>query len=159
MRPGDRLVCALLQPLGTGTIFKEWPLHVTIVPWFRLDIPTDQLSTDLRKVWRGVRPFNVEMGAENVRFGHQKGKLVTLVKLSSPLVEVEKRLRSYLHQQNAWLVDESTRARRDFRPHVTVQGAGRLPEGEVFRGDRLYIVEQLGHEKAITGHVTLEPKG
>jgi hypothetical protein len=97
------------------------------------------------------------MGQENIQFGHQKGKLATLVDLPSRLTELEASLRDYLHSQKAWLVDESTEVRRKFKPHATVQILGGLHEGDVFLCDRLYLIEQLGNQKSIAAKIPLPP--
>jgi hypothetical protein len=154
MMPGDRLVCVLPKPLAVHNEFKNWPLHVTIVPWFRLGLDTRQITNDLSEVLYSVKSFSVVMSEENVRFGHQKGKLATLVRLPSPLIEIEQIVRSYLRNQNAWMVDESTkRLRCAFRPHITAQLNGSLHEGDSFWCDGLYIVEQKGGYKEIVGKV------
>jgi len=40
MLPGDRLICAFVSERKVGATFRLWPLHVTIVPWFRLNAAT-----------------------------------------------------------------------------------------------------------------------
>ncbi len=155
MRPGDRLVCASVDRLVAGATFKDWPLHVTIVPWFRLDVDSKQITKDLADALVGFLPFDAHIGDENVRFGHQKGKLAAIVQTPTPFTEVECRVRDFLHAQRAWLVDETTKRPRTFRPHITKQPSGGLRNGDMFRCDRVYLIEQKGGHKEITGEVRL----
>jgi hypothetical protein len=155
MQAGDRLICVLTETQTVGATFKDWLLHVTIVPWFRLEIDTSLIVRDLEKILDRVGPFEVVMSEQHVQFGHQKGKLATLVRLPSSLIGIEKIVRDYLHGQSAWLVDESTRHFRDFRPHVTAQQSGSLRTGDRFRCDRLYIIEQAGGHKKVAGEIGL----
>jgi 2'-5' RNA ligase len=138
-----------------GAQFKQWPLHVTIVPWFRLNKSSEDISSDLKSLLEGIQSFEVKMG-ENAVFGYKGSKLVTLVKLPSSFEEIEPRVRTYFHQQNAWLVDETAKRPRVFRPHVTVQGGKGLAKGDRWICDRLYIVEQKGNQKEVAGVITLD---
>jgi len=142
MLPGDRLACLLIDPLKTGDRFLHWPLHVTIVAWFRLDDSSEQLGRGFARALRPVRPFTVRAGYE-AHFG-PRGRLVRLLETSPELTEVEQKVRAYLHKKRAWLVDETTKRHYDFRPHVTAQAGRRLPSGAIVECDRLYIVEQKG---------------
>jgi 2'-5' RNA ligase len=152
MRPGDRLVCVFVARYQIGAQFAAWPLHITIVPWFRLSTVSNQIAADLHEVLHSLASFQVIMAGEAV-FG--KGKLVNLVQLPTPLQIVEQTARRYLHHQRAWLVDESTKARFSYRPHVTAQGIERMHEGEVFDCSKLSIVRQKCRHKQIVAEVTL----
>ncbi|HSW80499.1 MAG TPA: hypothetical protein VLG47_07000 [Candidatus Saccharimonadales bacterium] len=155
MVPGDRLLCVLVENKPIGFEFKDWLLHVTIVPWFRLEIESKALRRDLETVLKAIRPFSVFMGQENVGFGHQKGKMATLIKLPTPLIEIEHKVRAYFHSQHAWLVDETTKRTSSFKPHITNQKNGSMHEGDIFTCDKLFVVEQKGGYKKITGEVNL----
>src|SRR4051794_7330143 len=121
MNPGDRLVCAFVNPaVKAGAEFKDWPLHVTIVPWFRTDMTTGQLTAELKEALSGISSFTSTAGP-SAKFGYTKGKVASLIQKPTPLDEIEKRVRQTLTIHEAWLVDESTRRRRDYKPHVTVQ--------------------------------------
>jgi 2'-5' RNA ligase len=146
MKPGDRLVCALVEPLPLGASFKDWPLHITIVPWFRTDVPSDSLASEMSAALKDIDPFEVVMDG-TAKFG--RGKTVNLAQLPTPLTEVETRVRQILKLHQAWLVDETTKHQRPFRPHVTAQKSVRLQEGDNWRCDRLYIIEQKGDHKEV----------
>lgn len=154
MKPGDRLVCVLVTKLKNGAVFTQWPLHITLVPWFRCDVSIEQLVELLSASLEEAQPFDIEVAGE-AAFGYQGRKKVSLIKQPSPLEDVEQRIRHILKQHSSWIVDESTKAKRSFRPHVTFQQDERLHEGDHFLCDRLYIVEQAGEHKRVTGTLDL----
>lgn len=88
-------------------------------------------------------------------FGPRKNRPATLIAQPTPFTTVEQKARNYLHQKRAWLVDETTKRRHAFRPHVTAQAESRLIPGKIFTCDRLYIVEQMGNYKEVVGEIEL----
>jgi 2'-5' RNA ligase len=152
MQPGDRLVCAFVNKLSVGAEFKQWPLHVTVVPWFRTEVSTDVLSKEINKVLSDINPFEVRIDHEAV-FG--RDKTVNLIQQPTPFNDIEAAIRSLLKKRGVWLVDETTKKKRSYQPHVTAQKELRLHEGDGFWCDRLYVVEQKGEHKAIEAEVTV----
>ncbi len=154
MQPGDRLVCAFLENRETGETFTDWPLHITIVPWFRTEVTSDVLAEEMQAAMRDIEPFEAVAGGE-AGFGYKGQKLVNLILTPSSLEDIEKAVREVLHGHNAWMVDETTKIRRVFRPHVTKNTSGRVYEGDVFPINSIYIIEQKGVRKEITGKISL----
>ena len=147
MKPGDRLVCAFVEPIAKAATFTDWPLHVTIVPWFRLDQSSSNLALLLLQNFTDHAAFTVYVRGEN-QFGYKKQKTVNLVSASQLLV-IESQTRQVLHKQHAWIVDEADHTQRSFRPHVTVQRSRRVQEGDQFHCNRLYIISQQGNSKSV----------
>lgn len=154
MLPGDRLVCAFVENQPVGTQFKTWLLHVTIVPWFRLDEAVDAIEQGLKQAMYGIKPFDVTTDGEAL-FGPRKNRPVRLLLPTGQLEQIETKARTYLRKERAFLIDETTKKPYSFRPHVTAQNGFLLPEGTMFRIDRLYIVQQKGDYKEIVNEVTL----
>lgn len=153
MLPGDRLVCAFVSDREVGNIFRDWPLHITIVPWFRAEVTTEKLAQKLRSGIQNVGSITVDIGPE-ARFGGRR-KLVNLVQAPSPLEDIEKTVRHVLRGEDAWIVDETTKKRSPFRPHVTAQSSDRLHESDSFVCSYIYIIEQKGDCKKVTGRIHL----
>ncbi len=154
MQPGDRLVCVLVTQLANGAVFSQWPLHITLVPWFRSEVSSELLVELFSESLEDVQPFEVEVAGE-ATFGYRGRKTVSLIKQPSPLEEIEGRVRHILKTNSSWIVDESTKATRSFRPHVTFQKNECLHEGDRFVCDQLYIIEQKGDHKLVAGTVGL----
>jgi hypothetical protein len=124
------------------------------VPWFRNDVPSPALADDLAGKTAGTKPFMMVMGQDS-QFGHNKDKTASLVVVPSPIIAVEQTVRQALKAHDSWLVDETTRHKRTFTPHVTTQPNERLQPGDVFICDKLYIIEQKGGHKLVSGIVEL----
>lgn len=154
MLPGDRLICAFVEPQIVGFQFKSWPLHVTVMPWFRLDGTSQAVAGGLSQAFKAIEPFEA-VGEGVALFGPKKNRPVRLLKQPTPFAEVEAKSRNYFHKKQAWLVDETTKRRREFRPHVTNQGEHELHENDIFYCDRLFIIEQKGEHKEIAAEVLL----
>jgi 2'-5' RNA ligase len=152
MRPGDRLICAFIDQLPAGAEFKDWPLHVTVVPWFRIEASADKLAEDIKASLAGLSSFEVRMGRK-ATFGNHK--TVNLVQQPSPFDDIEASVRMVLKRQDAWLADETTKQRRPYKPHVTAQKGTRMNEGDSFWCDRVYIIEQKGGHKTVAAEILL----
>ena len=153
MLPGDRLICAFVKQQPAGYEFKDWPLHITIVPWFRLNIPSTQLAELLQKRYIGSHSFIVAV-LDEAQFGYKKRKLVNLV-TAPELIRLEGQTRRLLHANKAWIVDEADKTRSSFRPHVTALSVGRLRQGDSFSCNCLYIISQHGNFKLIDDVISL----
>jgi hypothetical protein len=151
MLPSDRLLCAFVKPLPVDEAFKVWPLHVTIVPWFRLATSSNQLASELREKLAPIKPFEIKVGAQ-AKFGQ---RIVNLVKQPTPLSTIEQEARDTLKMHDAWLLDETTKRKWEYKPHVTEQQDARLRDGDHFLCDRIYIVEQAGGHKIVASEVPL----
>lgn len=154
MLPGDRLLCAFLENRSAGETFTDWPLHVTIIPWFRAEVASDELANIIKQKLASMSSFMYTVAGE-AGFGYKGRKLVNLIVQPSPLDSIEKYVRSVLHEQRAWIVDETTEATRTFRPHITSLKTGRVHEGDSLLCDTLYIVEQKGEYKEIVSRIDL----
>jgi 2'-5' RNA ligase len=153
MLPGDRLICAFVKTQLPGSTFTDWPLHITIVPWFRLDTASQQLAKQLKEHYINSGGFKVAV-LDEAQFGYKKTKVVNLV-AASELMKLEGQTRRLLHTHKAWVVDEADKTRRGFRPHVTVLGIDRVHKGDRFDCDYLYIVSQHGDFKQIDSVIIL----
>jgi 2'-5' RNA ligase len=148
MVPGDRLFVVFLEQLAAGHTFTAWPLHITIVPWFRTAVPTADIAAELRRRFAAIQPFEMTAG-QPAYFGYRGRKEVTLIGPSPALTGLEEMARGYLHSIKAWLADETTARRRQFRPHVTVQGHMRVNPGQTVICREVAITEQHGAHKEV----------
>jgi len=157
MSPGDRLICGFVEKQEVGTRFKTWLLHLTIVPWFRLDEASVIIASGLERAMYDIEPLELTTGGK-AAFGPRKNRMVRLLAPTEQLERIETKVRAYLHKKRAFLVDETTRKPYGFRPHVTAQNGFLLPENVRLRVDRLYIVEQKGDYKEIVSETKLNGK-
>jgi 2'-5' RNA ligase len=145
-------MCAFVKKQSVGATFKDWPLHLSIVPWFRLKISSLELANELHEHYVGSQPFQVNV-LQEAQFGYKKKKTVNIVD-TPELRRLEGQTRRLLHTHKAWIVDEADKT-RNFHPHVTTQKTKRAHEGDSFKCDCLYIVSQHGDFKQIDCEVIL----
>lgn len=143
-----------MKEQSVGTEFEKWFLHVTVVPWFRLEDSSESIATGLKQAPQAIRPFEA-VGDGVATFRSRKNQPARLLEQPTPFELIEQKTRAYLHQKRAWLVDETTKKRREFRPHVTSQEGAELAQGEKFIVESIYIVEQRGGRKEVVGEVKL----
>jgi len=87
MLPGDRLLCLLLDGGQPGDRFRHWPLHVTIMPWFRLPDSSAQLARGLTRALQAVPAITV--AADGVAYFGPRRRKVRLLEESSVLRGIE----------------------------------------------------------------------
>ena len=154
MQAGDRLAAILLHPLTTGARFQDWPLHITLVPWFRPANGTAELTVLLEAALGGIRPFEITVG-KDAFFGYHGRKLVSLIQMDDSLALIERTIRRIIKDRGGWIADEKTRRKRTFYPHVTVQGMQRVHQEDHIFIDRFTMIEQEGSGKNVVGEVML----
>lgn len=128
-------------------------MHLTVVPWFRVELASGQLAGMLFVKLADVPDFFVKVEGRG-GFGHRH-KEAAQVNRPDELIGLEKVVRGTLKDQNAWMVDESTRLKHEFSPHVTDQKTERLEAGDEFWVHGLYIISQQGEYKQIDAEVPL----
>lgn len=153
MRPGDYLLCLFGEDFEVDHTFKAWPLHLTLVAWFRPK--DDQFEQAITQLVSRYQPLSLQATLEGQHFGHQPGKLATLVVQDPKLMDLQRTLHHYLQSAGAWLVDDTTRLQRAFIPHITEQGSTTLRDGDRFVCNHVYMVEQLGGVKRIRAAIPL----
>lgn len=153
MLPGDRMVCAFVNKQSMSSKFKDWPLHITIVPWFRLNISSSKLAKELKEHYIGSKAFQVTV-LEETLLEYKEYKIINLV--AAPELKIlEGQTRRLLHALKTWIVDEADKTRNGFRPHVTALSSGRVYEGDNFQCNYLYIVSQHGDYKKVDSVIKL----
>jgi len=155
MLSGDRLFCLFIEDYLVGDQFSDWPLHITLVPWFRTDVAKDILISDANKLLAEHKTFKLTVKGED-KFGKRKSKLVNLIEDNSELIPLEKDLRQLLKGYSSWIVDESTRQKLNFRPHISVQKSERVYEGDELKINAVYLVEQKGKYKEVAAVIKLK---
>ncbi|MDB5186335.1 MAG: hypothetical protein JWL85_858 [Candidatus Saccharibacteria bacterium] len=150
MRPSDLLICCFVRPYAPGDTFKEWPLHVTIIPWINGDRSPEELAQALAEALTGIKPFEVVVGPEAWR--NRQRRLVNLIVEPTPFTEVYEIAKKVVGQLGFRFL---TKLHSPFKPHISAQKGERLHEGDTFICNAVYIIEQKGSYKEIVGKVRL----
>ncbi|HSH56295.1 MAG TPA: 2'-5' RNA ligase family protein [Candidatus Limnocylindrales bacterium] len=141
---GDTILVLFIEPQEPGYTFErkrlEWPLHITLIPWFRVPDPST-LDGILETVAVQSRPFDAVVGME-AAFGGRKEVLVNV--LADPA------LAQHLHLNLKRALDgvganyQSERFTGDnYKPHITHHGDRRRHEGDRLAVRNFYLVKLL----------------
>jgi len=159
---GDRVIVSLLQPLARGERFHKWPLHLTLMPWFRTNLPAYEVTKLMSAALQGVEPFTATMG-ETARFGFKDQVPVRVVHAPNGFEEMHRRLLKAFHEHPEIEVLDGEHTGPNFRAHVTLHGYEPLREGDIIACNDLQIVRLAdvhpgGATKEVEGEIDLGKK-
>ncbi len=132
----DFVIVATVEPQDVGLRFSEWPLHITLVPWFSAP-GIETVKQICESAVTGIKQFSVTVGQREY-FGQRKLP-VKLIEPNPRIVELHMKLLQSINHQG-WDVPGRYTGNQ-FRPHVT-RHHGKDAEGSVLITD-MYIVERL----------------
>lgn len=147
MIPGALIVVAMVDPGSVPKQFRrrrlEWPLHVTILPWFTVPDEASFIGF-LERNLPSEQSFEAVMGAD-AAFGEDGKTTVSLVENKQPLAVLHNYvLEAVLGQDGTVLVN--TWIRDSYKPHVTHHGENRLHPGDTFMIQSLTLVRLLNED-------------
>ena len=147
MRPGSLILVTMAEQVEQGYTFErkrqEWPLHVTLVPWFETDANKNDVIKRLTNTVRTLNAFDAVIGAED-NFGPNGDVRVNVV--SDP------HHFSFLHNVVVAALDElapkyisEIYMRENYKPHVTHHGTNHMHIGDIVHVQDVAVVEYQEH--------------
>lgn len=136
---GDYVLVSLLQPLRAGEQFRKWPLHVTILPWFRTHLDPHELQALLQEHTRGVDAFTAMMGA-TAQFGYHDQVPVRVVNEPNDFRKLHNHLFEALSHDERILFLDTSHCGPHFKAHITLHHAEPLREGDLITCNELQLV-------------------
>lgn len=137
LRAKRQIIVAGLEPLEVGSTFTKWPLHITLLPWFRARKQKDLVSA-IEQVVHEQRPLIVLLG-ETALFGKNRDKIVRLAQPEDELRSLHVLLMDAVCDMGAVLEDMSFVSYK-YKPHVTV--AYEEPVSDTFKIQSVALVSQ-----------------
>lgn len=146
-KTGDYILVHFTQDHPAGFTFERrrlsWPLHITLIVWFRLpaDVDYGTLDRKLAKVADNVLPYDLTVGGVK-HFGPRKDVAVNIISNQEPVRELHKKLKISLdelpvtYQSERWAGD-------DFSAHITQHDDVAVPEGTVLHTKDFYLLRLL----------------
>lgn len=135
----ENVVAILLEPVKIGKEFIEWPLHITIVPWFH-GYDADKLDELLRGLATKHKPFMATVG-QIERFGYKKDVEVNVIDDYEPLKRLHLDVFNTLENNN-FIIHQKDFVGEDYRAHITRQPKSHKNEGEVIEVKSFALVKQ-----------------
>lgn len=147
MTEGALIIVAMVDPDTVPHRFQrkrlQWPLHVTVLPWFT--VPDEAALVDfLQRHLPSEQAFEAIIGAD-ASFGESGERPVSLVENRAPFALLHNYvLEAVLGQHGTVLMN--TWIRDSYKPHVTHHGENRLHPGETFMVQSLTLVRLLNED-------------
>lgn len=140
----EHLVVVLLESMPLGVEFEDWPLHITLVPWFPC---RDESRLD--KVLQGVAANNHKLQVtvgKRVMFGPRKDIPVNLLTNDGDLYRLHWDVFRTL-ETNGFPIHQKTHLGQNYRAHITHQGKRHKNEGDVLPINSFVLVRQIRLKK------------
>jgi hypothetical protein len=131
----------LLENKQKGYQFSwaTWPMHLTLVDDFFIDLDKPELYKMLKELLAGQRPVKTVAQNDDL-MGPSKDTPVTIIKTTPGLMSLHNKLIGLLEKSGAVLVSPEF-AEDGFRPHATIQGKHRLHTGDKVIVDAVSIID------------------
>lgn len=148
MTVGSFVLVAMVHPEQVPKSFRrrrlEWPLHVTLLPWFEV-LDAEGFMHDLNRLVPQEQSFIAEVG-EDALFGPNRDVPVSLIKNREPFAIMHYFLLTILEKHDGVFSASSNWTKKDYTPHVTHHGDERLHPGESFRVNNVAVVKLLNDD-------------
>ncbi len=138
------VIVIMLEPVSLGREFIDWPLHITIVPWFDGN-DAKKLDGILSEATKTFPSFSVEV-SKIEKFGPKKNIKVNLIKSSPELNELHWSILNVLEKNN-FGIHQKEYIGNGYKAHVTHQSHGQKREGENLRINSFTLVKQVRQKK------------
>lgn len=137
------VIIKLLEPKKEGVQFaaSDWPLHVTLVPRFVINLEGTGLLEKMATLLRSHKPVEVVAETDEL-FGEFKNIKVTLLEKTPELTKLHSTIIDLLKSMGA-IFDEPNFIEEGFRPHVTVQSKRRVQPGDLVKIDELSLIDMF----------------
>ena len=137
------MIVALWEPLTVGTSFttSRFPLHVTLVPPFRVDCELPTLLTAVKAASRKTERILAEVIGHE-QFGPDANITVALIRPTESILNAHSRLTEALGPLG-WAAMEPHYNGEGFRPHITGTDHRHLRLGGQFRLNQIAVIEML----------------
>jgi len=137
------VIVAPLEPLTAGESFvvTKFPLHLTLLPPFRVECDWLELSAVVEGIAHGTDCLIADVvGQEG--FGPDADIMVSLIKATDSLLNVHSGLTEALRPLG-WTAQEAHYNGSGFRPHITDNNEEQVLPGQHFILGEMAIVEML----------------
>ena len=152
MAKNEHLIVIPLEPLKKSKPFIDWPLHVTIVPWFAVpEERAEDLGILLTNIATRYRKFNVKVGGVAMFANGQ---------LSVKLIEPAETLQA-LHldvfntlENNGFTIHQKDFLNANYRPHFIYQPEDKFKTGSLITISSFSLIRQV--RQKVTGTMVKE---
>ncbi len=155
---GSLIVVYLVEPRQPGDRFRrtrlDWPLHITLVPWFSVKSETAVIP-ELDSLVSNYPQFPVTVG-QDAMFGPDKNIPVSIVATPEPCRKLQDILVKALRYHGAIFASERWIG-AEYRPHITHHGSRRDQAGDTEHVRSITLVRLADQQTCeVVRHFTLK---
>jgi hypothetical protein len=129
----EYMLAYLVRPERVGEEFLNWPLHMTVVPWFLVPGDIQEFIDRLRVSLEKIPAFSIQPGQETL-FGHY---LVSLIE-SDDMIALHQKLLEILASLGINFTARDRYIGENYRPHISHQKT-ETPSGS-YSLSQLYLI-------------------
>lgn len=133
----DQILVVLLEQLPAEQEFSNWPLHITVLPWFN-GVDQTTLDKELLELTANTTPIKVDLGAQEM-FGANKDTPVRTLNDSPELVRIHQKIKDIVTASSGNILNPKYTGKA-YRSHVTIQSNKQLQKSYIL--DNLTLVER-----------------
>jgi hypothetical protein len=139
-----------LMPMEKGDVIDgEWPLHVTIVPWFKMPEEHEgAFSTSVTNLTHRIRPITIHGGEEKL-FGEDNNIRVRTISSMGSLALLHNELVERITHFDGQIFSEWINGREGYAPHVSATSTDELKHCEQRTLTHLHRVRKEAGRKVV----------
>ena len=138
----EQLVVIPLEPLKKGRAFVDWPLHITIVPWFNCLETERQRLSDLLKAAAGRHHQFDSVIGQFEWFGKNQDLHVQLIVPNRQLNDLHLDVFNTL-DRSGFPIHQKEYLGASYRPHLIYKPENKLAAGDIIKIDGFDLIKQL----------------
>lgn len=137
------VIVTFLEAVDDGFEFnpQNYPLHVTIIPSFRLNSFAPELENEIATLCSKILAIKTEAEGDEY-FGPSKEVHVSTIRMRDDLMKLHTDLKNILAAHHAEF-DEPHYMAENYRAHATVQEKKRLNVGDPVIIDRVSVIDKF----------------
>ena len=143
----EHVIAIMIEPVSVGQEFIDWPLHITVVPWFPCH-DDNKLDALLMEIAKSHRPFKAKVGKLE-KFGPKRDVPVNLVKRNRRLNNLHNDVLDVL-EKNDMSIHQKNFVGNGYQAHITHQKHAKKQKGDKLRIDSLTLIKQIRLKKTGT---------
>lgn len=148
----------LLADLPVGATFQPGILHVTIIPWFVVEIDGAELRESFNKTFGQFQAFDARVG-ERTMFGPDRDVPVNLIQEAPEIRRLHELALGWFGQVGGRWAVKHPHVSEQYVPHIRRRRGSDLTQGTRLRLDCLTLVKALRGEdgqRSVAGKVCFE---
>lgn len=132
-------VTYLLKNLGVGETFSPDLLHLTIVPWFVVDLEKKEVGDSFTETFGGESKFEATVGEQD-EFNQNRRIPINFIKPNPAVQQLHSKALDWLSSMDVRWAVKNPHVGHDYIPHIRRRDGRSVSEGDTLLIDSLSLV-------------------